>query len=149
MAKRARLPEATETEVLLLSGRRCCICVGLLGDVGMKQGQIAHLDQDASNNNLSNLAFLCLPHHDQYDSITSQSKGFTEAELRTYRDQLHATLPTLVSREKLAAQRSLVGNLPIDDHESTSSDHERKIYADLWSRLFDFRKATQNLVDWL
>ncbi len=149
MAKRASIRKATETEVLKRSGRRCCICVGLLGDTRIRRGQIAHLDRDASNNNLTNLAFLCLEHHDQYDSRTSQSKGFTEAELRSYRDQLYETLPTLVSNEKRPGHGSLPGNLPTDDGETATDDRERQIYTELWNGLFDFRIAAHNLVDCL
>lgn len=58
----------------------------------MKKGQIAHLDHDSSNNDLESLAFLCLPHHDQYDSRTSQSKNFMTAEVKGYRRELHEFL---------------------------------------------------------
>jgi hypothetical protein len=123
--------------------------VALLGDTEIKPGQIAHLNRDASNNNLTNLAFLCLEHHDEYDSRTSQSKGFTEAELRSYRDQLYETLQTIVSTEKQAGDGSLTGNLPTDDDETAPDQHERHIYTELWNSLFDFRIAAHNLVDWL
>jgi len=149
MAKRAKIPPATEAEVLRRSGRRCCICVALLRDVTVKQGQIAHLDQDATNNNLPNLAFLCLNHHDQYDGRTSQSKGFTELEVKSYRDQLYADLPSLLSDDSRADEVSLSGNLPTGDRESAPNDQERQIYTELWNRLFDFRLAAHNLVDWV
>lgn len=32
---------------------------------------------------------MCLAHHDEYDSKTSQSKGLTMGEVRRYRDELH------------------------------------------------------------
>ncbi|MGF1619286.1 MAG: hypothetical protein ACFCUR_01585 [Rhodomicrobiaceae bacterium] len=57
-------------------------------------GQIAHVDQDSSNNSEDNLVFLCLTHHDQYDSKTSQSKNFTKKELLHYRDELYAAIDT-------------------------------------------------------
>ena len=63
-------------------------------DDALKKGQIAHLDQDPSNNNLANLAFLCLDHHDEYDSKTSQSKGLTKGEIVRYRDELYAANAT-------------------------------------------------------
>ncbi len=147
MAKRAKIPKAAETQVLSRSGRRCCICVALSGDATVKQGQIAHLDQDASNNNVANLAFLCLEHHDQYDSRTSQSKGFTESEVTSYRDKLYTDLPSLLSEDRLIDEVSLFGNpgagVPPPD------DQERQIYAELWNKLVDFRIAAHNLVDWL
>jgi hypothetical protein len=70
--------------------RRCCVCFGLNADRREKKGQVAHLDGDPSNNSLDNLAFLCLEHHDQYDSRTSQSKGLTIDEVKKYRDELRA-----------------------------------------------------------
>lgn len=54
----------------------------------MKSGQICHIDRDRGNNDPDNLVFLCLEHHDLYDSTTRQSKGFTKAELRFYRNLL-------------------------------------------------------------
>ena len=57
--------------------------------MGVTSGQIVHLDGDASNSKEDNLAFLCLEHHDQFDSRTSQGKGFTKDEVVYYRDQLY------------------------------------------------------------
>ena len=86
---RKRIPDETEKEVLVRSGRRCAICFGLKGSLDEVQGQIAHLDRDHSNNKLENLAYLCLPCHDKYDTRTSQSKGFTIKEVKHYRDMLY------------------------------------------------------------
>ena len=90
MSKRQKLPTDIQTDALVGSRRRCCICFALNKDINMKQGQIAHLDKNPSNNNLDNLAFLCLAHHDQYDSKTSQSKGLTIDEVKKYRAHLYA-----------------------------------------------------------
>ncbi len=89
MPKRKSTPKDTETEVLIMSARRCCICFGLSGDFGEKSGQIAHLDKDPSNSSFDNLAWLCLPHHDKYDSTTSQSKGLLIGEVKRYRTLLY------------------------------------------------------------
>ena len=72
--------------------RRCCLCVYLDQDKSEKEGQIAHIDKDNSNNKKSNLAFLCFRHHNKYDSQTSQSKNYTQKELGAYRDQLIALI---------------------------------------------------------
>lgn len=85
---RKKIPIKTETSVLIKSRRRCCICFGLDRDKRIKQGQIAHLDQDSTNIKIENLVFLCLSHHDQYDSKTSQSKGLTKSEVIEYRSEL-------------------------------------------------------------
>jgi len=89
---RKALPVAVETEVLSSSRRRCSICFGLNRDLEIKQGQIAHLDHNRENHRIDNLVFLCLPDHDQYDSTTSQSKGFQVAEVKRYRQELYSYL---------------------------------------------------------
>jgi hypothetical protein len=71
------------------SRRRCCACFGLNKDDSVKTGHIAHLDQDSANNSEANLAFLCLPHHDQYDRATGQSKNLTKKEIGKYRLELY------------------------------------------------------------
>src|ERR1700722_4706764 len=57
---RPKIPKNVETELLLKSRRRCALCFGLRGDRLEKPGQIAHLDQDRSNNVIGNLCWLCL-----------------------------------------------------------------------------------------
>ncbi|RUU46713.1 hypothetical protein EOD08_07880 [Mesorhizobium sp. M6A.T.Ca.TU.002.02.2.1] len=85
---RKPIPKTTQARVLIASRRRCCICYGLNRDTAIKEGQIAHLDHNNSNNEIDNLAFLCLIHHDAYDSTRSQSKGLTIGEVKTFREEL-------------------------------------------------------------
>ncbi len=87
---RKPVPLKTQTNVLVKSRRRCCICYGLHRDHGIKQGQVAHIDRNSSNSEESNLAFLCLSHHDEYDSTTRQSKGLSPDEIRIYLDELYS-----------------------------------------------------------
>jgi hypothetical protein len=61
-------------------------------DLSTKAGQIAHVDRNSGNNNLDNLVYLCLEHHDEYDRPASQSKRFQPTEIRAFRDYLVATL---------------------------------------------------------
>lgn len=88
MAQRKKNPK-TDEDVLKKSRRRCCLCFGLNYDSMKKRGQIAHLDHDPANSNPENLAFLCLDHHDEYDSKTSQSKSIQINEVKAYRDDLY------------------------------------------------------------
>ena len=89
MAKsRIPLPKNIEAEILVGSRRRCCICYFVEHNTDQQKGQIAHIDHDSSNNDPINLVFLCLRHHDEFDSNTSQSKGLAEREVAYYRDRL-------------------------------------------------------------
>jgi hypothetical protein len=85
---RKAVPQETQVEVLAACRRRCAICFGLNRDTGIKPGQIAHLDRDAANPSFDNLVLLCLVHHDQFDSKTSQSKGLTSDEVWRFRQEL-------------------------------------------------------------
>lgn len=87
-AQRKKDPK-TDEYVLKKSKRRCCLCFGLNCDSREKKGQIAHLDRDPANSKPDNLAFLCLDHHDEYDSGTSQSKSIQINEVKAYRDELY------------------------------------------------------------
>jgi tetratricopeptide (TPR) repeat protein len=89
MSNRPKMPKAIETELLRLSARRCCLCYGLNQDIDEKKGQIAHLDHDPTNNDIDNLAWLSLEHHDEYDGKTSQSKNYTIQEVKKYRNDLY------------------------------------------------------------
>ena len=97
MARRKSIPKDLVADITSACRRRCCICFALDKDDGEKRGQISHLDRDPSNNAPDNLAFLCLRHHDEYDTRPSQSKGFTIDEAKRYRTELLAyvaqTLP--------------------------------------------------------
>src|SRR5688572_13444448 len=105
---RKSVSQSTQTKVLVRSRRRCALCFGLRFDTTEKKGQIAHLDKDSSNSKEDNLAFLCLEHHNDYDSISRQAKGYREGEVRTYRDALYEFLenrdPTPVENKTLAEQ---------------------------------------------
>jgi len=98
----------------------------LNGDLSQKEGQIAHLDQDRSNHSPDNLAWLCFVHHDGYDSKRSQGKGFTEREVKTYREQLWGAIAQnrhLIQRtelEKRNVKLQVTASLSL---ESTDTRH--------------------------
>ncbi len=90
---RKKIPSAIEAQVLTESRRRCCLCFHLKNTTDANlQGQIAHIDRNRTNHQESNLAYLCLPHHDVYDSKTSQSKRLSPAELLHAKKALHEFL---------------------------------------------------------
>jgi deoxycytidine triphosphate deaminase len=60
--------------------------------------------------------FLCLEHHDLYDTKTSQSKGITRHELIFYRDALYADVSEQLPRMSPDTERQL----PIETEELRS-----------------------------
>jgi hypothetical protein len=90
--KRKNVSRDSQTAVLLRCRRRCCLCWRLRGDAREQKGQIAHIDRDPANDKFENLVFLCLGHHDAYDSRSSQAKGLTAGEIKYYKKALEAAV---------------------------------------------------------
>jgi len=117
MPPRKTTAASTETSVLAKSARRCALCFFLKGDLSEKLGQIAHFDQDPSNSAEDNLAFMCLEHHSQYDSRTSQHKNYTTGEVKTARARLYDLvtsgeyLSAPASKAYIEADRATLGDL--------------------------------------
>jgi len=138
MSRRIQPSRAVIADILIKSGRRCCLCFGLNGDLSIKPGQIAHLDRDPTNSSPDNLAFLCLPHHDEYDTKTSVSRGITIAEVKAYRDSLYqsvARLRTRGLRHKSGSAPSDDQRSPIDNADIARGEYRRRDIATL-HRLF-------------
>lgn len=119
---RSPVSSEVERDIVIQSKRRCCLCFGLHGDDNEKQGQLAHIDRDFSNSEESNLAYLCLEHHNEYDSIPSQTRRFKSDELRYYKTRLYKHLGTLRIRWRLIINA---------DFETLDSNELEQIRADL------------------
>lgn len=88
---RKSIPSVVQADVVIKSKRRCALCFGLDGNTSEKPGQIAHINGDHSDSRFGNLVWLCLEHHDKFDSKTSQTKNYTPIEVKKYRDSLYQT----------------------------------------------------------
>ncbi|MEI7145473.1 hypothetical protein WCT84_17965 [Pectobacterium brasiliense] len=86
---RKRISPVTQADVVIKSKRRCPLCVFIDGNETERPGQIAHLNGDNTDDRFENLVWLCLEHHDKFDSTTRQTKNYTEIEVRTYRNKLY------------------------------------------------------------
>jgi uncharacterized ubiquitin-like protein YukD len=85
---RKKTSHTTEIKVLDKSRRRCALCFYFNNDIDFKKGQIAHIDRNSSNSIETNLAYLCIPHHDEYDTRSNQSKRLQPKELKLAKDNL-------------------------------------------------------------
>lgn len=86
---RKSIPPVIQADVVIKSKRRCALCVGLNENTSERLGQIAHLNGDHSDSRFENLVWLCLEHHDKFDSKTSQTKNYTQIEVKNHRDNLY------------------------------------------------------------
>ncbi len=92
MSNRKRVPRGQAAQVLAGCRRRCALCFGLHGDQRTKRGQLAHLDRNPRNSHPDNLVFLCMHHHDEFDSRHTQTRSLLPAELRRYRYELEQAM---------------------------------------------------------
>lgn len=104
-ATRPRLAGIAAKQVLVYCRRRCALCFGLRADARQKEGQIAHLDQDRTNNRPENLAFLCLDHHESYDRTSRQARKLSAEEVRYYQGELYAHLKVSRRAKKIRSPR--------------------------------------------
>ncbi len=162
--KRKSIGDTIEASVLVRSRRRCCICYGLNRDLGIKKGQIAHIDQNRGNNKPENLVFLCINHHDEYDSRTSQSKGIQRKELESYRTELDEYFSTW-SEEHLGDESDLqdrvlleISLIPHNWKNALIMLNEYKLqretnkikseYVDIWDRLLNEFQLEYSEAEW-
>jgi hypothetical protein len=116
MTARLPIPEEIQHRILDRSRRRCALCIHFNNDWRQKEGQLAHLDRDPANCAEDNLTFLCLPHHDDYDTKRRQTKSLTVHEVKAARDRLYTFIEA-------------GGDLATAGQQSNQSDgiHERQV----------------------
>jgi hypothetical protein len=122
--KRTTPQKEIETRLLITSKRRCCLCYFLDNITEVQKGQVCHLDQNPNNSRLTNLVWLCLKHHDEFDSKTRQSKGITVGEIREYRNQLYKILGTQdipIPKPILTNSRSSIGEISAESYPRSSN----------------------------
>jgi len=108
MAKhRKKIPQKIEAQILFINDRVCCICRD-----PSKKVQIHHIDGNPNNNNLSNLAVVCINHHDEIHKSGGVTKAISTTLLKKYkhnweltvrkqRTQQHEPLKSLHGIEKI------------------------------------------------
>jgi hypothetical protein len=141
--KRKKVAADIVASVLYRSRRRCCLCWGIRGDRTEKRGQIAHLDHDPSNESEENLAFLCLAHHDEYDTVGSQAKGMTLKELKRYRDGMYLFLSQTPERIPAREAGELQGPFCLVTGDSATITN---VQGDLNIRVSAGRRRTRDVV---
>lgn len=79
---RKAIPKPREAEILFLNRHACCICQDKGKDV-----QIHHIDGDNSNNDITNLAALCLDCHSQVTGMRGLGKSYSPLEVKRYKKE--------------------------------------------------------------
>lgn len=120
---RVHIPRSTETDVLYASRRRCCLCVHLDGVDIERKGQLAHLNRNPADSRFDNLVWLCMKHHDEYDTRRSQTKGYTSSEVRRYRDHLYRQNKVSMKALRERATRA-VELLPIEEASDSVAEKD-------------------------
>lgn len=76
--RRIAIPQEVQSKLLLANRHACCVC--------QKGGvQIHHIDGNPANNDLSNLATLCLDHHDKATMTAGLTKKLKPDQVAEYK----------------------------------------------------------------
>jgi len=111
--KRVKIPEDIEAKVLAANRHTCCIC-----NVEHKKVQIHHIDGDPSNNDMKNLAVICLYCHSDAHTNGAFVRNLTPDLVKLYNESWReiVSLRLNVSKDKsgkkeLAAEALLEASL--------------------------------------
>ncbi|WP_222424612.1 HNH endonuclease family protein, partial [Yersinia mollaretii] len=109
MTTRRHIPVHIQSNVIHNSAGRCVICYGLrqFTDPRYPHVQIAHIDKNNENNAEDNLALLCMPCHNMYDSTLKQGKNYTTQNIKRWRNELYDD----VKNDRLLAPMLPISNL--------------------------------------
>lgn len=118
MSNRRPIPEETQHGILDRGRRRCALCAHFDNDYTQKEGQIAHIDRDPSSTAEDNLVYLCLPHHDDYDTKRRPTRNLTPREVKTARDRLYRSIEQ-------------GGDLPSGTQRPTGIEADRRTLAEI------------------
>lgn len=89
---RTKVPKSIRRSTLLQSKRVCCLCYHFRNKTKAIRGQFAHIDHNPQNNDVDNIAWLCLEHHDEYDGTNGLTARITEDEVKAARSNLYAAV---------------------------------------------------------
>lgn len=108
MPTRRKLTPAQRSEILLANRHACCVCQD-------HKVQIHHIDSDPSNNEIKNLAVLCLKHHDQATMQAGLSSKLNPRDVREYKRTWEARCATdtlALARSRMSYYVTLYKNPP-------------------------------------
>lgn len=127
--KRIKISPAIRSQLLIENQHACCIC----GNSGV---QIHHINSDPSDNKSSNLAVLCLRHHDEATNITGLSAKLKSSEILEYKKNWETTCKERTKR----AIRSYNAFFMLD---YKNAERIRQIYSQLSTS--EYKKAFEIL----
>jgi Restriction endonuclease len=90
MTKRIPIPKEISTELLYVSDKTCCVCRRPRLSI-----QIHHIDENSSNNEIANLAVLCLECHNETQIKGGFGRKLNSPLVTTYRDKWHSEVMRL------------------------------------------------------
>lgn len=108
MAKRPPVPRKIQTALLVGNRHACCVCQ-------KNRVQIHHIDGNPANNDLSNLAALCLDHHNNASMVLGLTKKLQPEQILQYKQTWEEKCTkdiAALSRDRLNFYATLYKNPP-------------------------------------
>ena len=132
--KRPKLPVAIEEETLFNADHTCCICREKNKDV-----VIHHIDGNRTNNDLDNLAVVCLDCHSRVTGVRGLGKSFKQGEVRRYKRSWDKQIR--VSREvkkpKIYYKKELVSQIDFTICKILACEKDNKRQQELLNTLYE------------
>jgi hypothetical protein len=132
--RRPKIPAAAEEETLFNARHTCCICREKNNDV-----IIHHIDGNRKNNNLDNLAVVCLECHSKVTGTRGLGKSFKPGEVRRYKRSWDKQVRDSreVSRPKIFYMKELVSQVDFTICRILACDKDKHRQEELLKTLYE------------
>ena len=138
---RIEIPEEIRDQILYNCDRTCCVCT-----VKGKSIQIHHIDEDPSNNALSNLAVLCLECHNQTLINGGFGRQLNASGIEKFKSEwIQRVASRRKSADELASINSIIGtprnHVDNDDYLEYKSQNDSKVLYEYLNKIIIVHKA--------
>ncbi len=102
--QRIPIPDEAAAEVLFLSDRMCCVCHERGSSL-----QVHHIDEDPSNNDIGNLAVLCLECHAKTQTKGGFGRKLDQHQILAYRENWYKRIKNIRDMADLISSMKSAG----------------------------------------
>jgi len=131
------IPTDIAAEALFTSDRTCCVC-----NVPGKPLQLHHINEDPSDNTLTNLAVLCLDCHNETMLRGGFGRKLDESQIIKYRAEWLARIQTRKAEaDKLASIKTVVGLAENKEYIDYKDQSQRDVLVNYLNKILILENA--------
>lgn len=144
--KRTPIPIDISANVLFQSDRTCCVC-----NIRGKSVQIHHIDENPSNNEISNLSVLCLECHNDTMIKGGFGRKLDATQIKIYRDEWNKRVKNRkIKADEIASIKSVTNIINTNsefENELNYKNRNPELLMDYLEKLINIQKEQLDLAN--